>query len=72
MRARDRMYFANSIRDERMLRTRGFDAWPDVEELARYVFALEERVDALASVAGAGPGRDAGGGLCADRREGVS
>ena len=72
MRARDRMYFANSIRDERMLRTRGFDAWPDVEELARYVFALEERVDALASVAGVDLERDVRSGFYSDRREGVS
>ena len=72
MHARDCRYFANAIRDERMLRSRGFDAWPDAEELARYVFGLEDKVDALASVVGVDLVRDAAGRLCATRREEVS
>lgn len=65
-------YFHSMYRDEEMLRSHGFEAWPDVEELARYVFALEERVDALAAAASDGPGRGGLDGPWAGWREGVS
>lgn len=68
----DNRYFYNKYKEQQALRSHGFDAWPDAEELARYVFALEDKVDVLASIAGVDLERDVRGRLRADRREGVS
>jgi hypothetical protein len=42
-------YFADQLRDRRMLEAHGFDAWPDADELTRYACGLE---DALRAIAG--------------------
>jgi len=65
-------YFHNVYLDQRLLESHGFDAWPDAEELARYVFGLEEKVDALASMADIALVRDVRGNLIATRREEMS
>lgn len=65
-------YFRDAYQDQRLLKSHGFDAWPDAEELARYVFGLEEKVDALASMVDVDLGRDLRGDLIATRRRGES
>lgn len=61
--------FAGSVYDDqRLLKAHGFDHWPCDEELVRYLFAAEEKVDLLARVNGIQFERDARGRLHAYRR----
>lgn len=48
MHGRVATYFRDAGADARTLRSHGLDAWPDAEELARYVFDLEDGMSALA------------------------
>ena len=48
MRGRDSTYFRDAAVDACMLRSHGLDAWPNAEELARYVFDLEDGMATLA------------------------
>ena len=61
MAARDQAGFAGLLRDERMLRGHGFDAWPDVDELTRYACGLEDAVQVLAGQLGCRLERDVRG-----------
>lgn len=56
-----RSYFASLDKDQRLLATHGFDHWPDVDELTRYVFELTDMVTLLASADGVCIDRDARG-----------
>lgn len=44
--------FPSMHEDQRLLKAHGFDHWPGDEELVRYLFAIEEKVDLLARVNG--------------------
>lgn len=48
--ARD--FFSDLFSDERLLREHGLDQWPEGRELARYLFDLESKVDAVARASG--------------------
>ena len=61
MRGRDSTYFRDAADDARMLRAHGLDAWPDAEELARYVFDLEDGMEALAQELGVEMAKDVRG-----------
>jgi len=52
MDARDCAYFASLVRDEGMLRSHGFDSWPDARDLARFACDLEDGLQALAGTLG--------------------
>ena len=52
MGARDRAYFASLVRDEGMLRSHGFDSWPDARDLARFACDLEDGLQTLAGTLG--------------------
>ena len=52
MDARDCAYFASLVRDEGMLRSHGFDSWPDARDLARFACDLEDGLQALAGTRG--------------------
>lgn len=40
-------YFGDMVRTERLLREHGFDHWPTEDELVRYLFATNDRLDAV-------------------------
>lgn len=40
-------YFGDMVRTERLLREHGFDHWPTDDELVRYLFATNDRLDAV-------------------------
>lgn len=40
-------YFGDMVRAERLLREHGFDHWPTDDELVRYLFATNDRLDAV-------------------------
>lgn len=40
-------YFGDMVRTERLLRGHGFDHWPTDDELVRYLFATNDRLDAV-------------------------
>lgn len=61
MGARDDMGFFDQVRDERMLKGHGFDAWPDVDELTRYACDLEDALQVLAAQLGCRLERDVRG-----------
>ena len=61
MDARDSTFFASLARDERMLKSHGFDAWPDVDDLTRYACDLENALQALADAFGVRLARDVRG-----------
>ena len=63
--------FPSMHEDQRLLKAHGFDHWPGDEELVRYLFAIEEKVDLLARVNGIQLERDARGRLHAYRRREV-
>ena len=67
----DNRYFSSMYQDRRMLEQHGFDAWPSSEELARYAFGLEEKIDTLAEIAGISLERDVRGRLRVGRAKGV-
>ena len=52
MDARDCAYFASLVRDEGMLRSHGFDSWPDARDLARFACDLEDGLQTLAGTLG--------------------
>ncbi len=56
-------FFPSAYEDQRLLKAHGFDHWPGDEELVRYLFAIEEKVDLLARVNGVQLERDARGRL---------
>lgn len=64
-------YFALMIEDQRLLEKHGFDHWPGDEELVRYLFDVEEKIDLLAQVMGLEMERDVRGRLHAYRRQEV-
>ena len=64
-------YFTSMLDDQRLLKAHGFDDWPDDEELVRYLFAVEEKIDLLASINGIQLERDVRGRLHAYRRKEV-
>lgn len=64
-------YFTSMLDDQRLLNAHGFDDWPDDEELVRYLFAVEEKIDLLASINGIQLERDVRGRLHAYRRKEV-
>ena len=59
--ARDCTYFANAIRDEYMLKSHGFETWPDDNELTRYACSLEDGMQALAGACGVRLAKDVRG-----------
>lgn len=61
MDARDCTYFADLARDERMLKSHGFNAWPDVDDLTRYACDLENGLQVLAGAFGVRLARDVRG-----------
>lgn len=61
MGARVQADFAGQLRDERMLRGHGFDAWPDIDELTRYACDLEDALQVLAGQLGCRLERDVRG-----------
>ncbi len=61
MRGRDSTYFRDATVDAHTLRSHGLDAWPDAEELARYVFDLEDGMAALARELGVEMAKDVRG-----------
>ena len=61
-------FFPSAYEDQRLLKAHGFDHWPGDEELVRYLFAVEEKVDLLARANGIQLERDARGRLHAYRR----
>ncbi len=64
-------FFTSMLDDQRLLKAHGFDHWPGDEELARYLFAVEEKIDRLANINGIQLERDARGRLHAYRRQEV-
>ena len=48
MGTKESTYFAALSHDERMLKSRGFNAWPDVDELTCYACDLEDAMQVLA------------------------
>lgn len=71
MHGRDATYFRDMGADARTLRSHGLDAWPDTEELARYVFDLEDGVAALARELGMEMAKDVRGRWQTRRVKGV-
>lgn len=63
---------STAYQDQRLLKAHGFDRWPGDEELVRYLFFVEEKIDFLAHVNGIHFERDVRGRLQAYRREEVS
>ena len=61
MGAESRGFFRELINDERMLRSHGFDGWPNNEELVRYACDLEDGLHALAEAFGVELTKDARG-----------
>ena len=54
-------YFSRLISDERLLEKHGFSYWPDTEELARYVFENDAKIDAICAALGIEAQRDVRG-----------
>lgn len=42
-------YFYEELKTQKLLAAHGFDQWPDEEELARYLFDISDKIDALAA-----------------------
>ena len=64
-------FFTSMLDDQRLLKAHGFDHWPGDEELVRYLFAVEEKIDLMASINGIQLERDARGRLHVYRKEEV-
>ncbi len=64
-------FFTSMLDDQRLLKAHGFDQWPGDEELVRYLFAVEEKIDLMASINGIEFERDARGRLHVYRKEEV-
>lgn len=45
-------YFTSIMKDEKLLREHGFDAWPNEEELSRYLMDTNDRMTALEQALG--------------------
>ncbi|MGI6535058.1 MAG: hypothetical protein ACOX12_01340 [Eggerthellaceae bacterium] len=56
-----RSFFSDMLADERLLSKHGLDAWPEERELARYLFDLEGKVDAIARASGLAVEKDVRG-----------
>lgn len=64
-------YFGAYEHDKRIALSHGFDAWPDDYQLARYLFDVSDRVDAVCSALGIETATDARGRWYALKRDGV-
>ena len=42
----------SSIQEQRLLKSHGFEQWPSDEELLRYIFSVEDKIDFLAQNCG--------------------
>lgn len=62
---------SSAYQDQRLLKAHGFDHWPGDEELVRYLFSLEEKIDFLAHANGIQFERDVRGRLHAYRKREV-
>lgn len=45
-------YFSELAQTEKLLKSHGFDRWPTEEEIVRYLFDLNDRLDAICLFAG--------------------